>query len=86
MPQAPRHCFRGWLLAAGIMASWHGMAQEESGYRGFYHHLLRPGTHYLPFWRERPEEVRQDRTWRPLGRVGKEGCRRRRQHWLQAAR
>lgn len=57
MPQAlpfPR-------LSAGM--AWHDgmMAQEESGYRGFYHHLLRPGTHYLPFWKERPEEVRQDR-------------------------
>lgn len=29
--------------------------KEESGYRSFYHNMLRPYAHYVPFWRERPQ-------------------------------
>ena len=26
--------------------------KEESGYRAFFHHLIRPHEHYLPVWKE----------------------------------
>ena len=31
--------------------------KEESGYRSFFHRLLRPFVHYVPFWRERPQAL-----------------------------
>ncbi|MEW5314057.1 MAG: hypothetical protein WDW38_005581 [Sanguina aurantia] len=31
--------------------------KEESGYYAFYHRLIRPYQHYLPFWTHGPEEI-----------------------------
>ena len=31
--------------------------KEESGYSTFYYPLLQPYTHYVPFWKEGPEEI-----------------------------
>eukprot|EP00201_Polytomella_parva_P022576 CAMPEP_0175045136 /NCGR_PEP_ID=MMETSP0052_2-20121109/4226_1 /TAXON_ID=51329 ORGANISM="Polytomella parva, Strain SAG 63-3" /NCGR_SAMPLE_ID=MMETSP0052_2 /ASSEMBLY_ACC=CAM_ASM_000194 /LENGTH=535 /DNA_ID=CAMNT_0016308575 /DNA_START=356 /DNA_END=1963 /DNA_ORIENTATION=+ len=31
--------------------------REMSGYDTFFTHLLQPYKHYVPFWRERPEEI-----------------------------
>jgi hypothetical protein len=35
------------LLALGSL-----VIKEESGYQAFYHHLLQPGVHYVPFWKK----------------------------------
>ncbi|KAG1679647.1 hypothetical protein FOA52_006164 [Chlamydomonas sp. UWO 241] len=37
--------------------------KEESGYRAFYHHLLAPYGHYLPFWVEQPEDILDALGW-----------------------
>ena len=37
--------------------------KEESGYRGFYHHLLKPYEHFIPFWKERPEDILEGLAW-----------------------
>ena len=37
--------------------------KEESGYRAYYHHLLQPYKHYLPFWKTRPEEALTQLDW-----------------------
>ncbi|GAX76168.1 hypothetical protein CEUSTIGMA_g3612.t1 [Chlamydomonas eustigma] len=37
--------------------------KEESGYRAFYHHLLEPYEHFIPFWKERPEEILDALKW-----------------------
>ncbi|KAG1677239.1 hypothetical protein FOA52_013438 [Chlamydomonas sp. UWO 241] len=37
--------------------------KEESGYRAFYHHLLKPHVHYVPFWKERPDDALQVLAW-----------------------
>lgn len=37
-------------MAAGLL-----VFREESGYRAFYHRLLRPFVHYVPFWVQRPQ-------------------------------
>ncbi len=28
------------------------VVKEESGYYGYYHHLMKPYTHYVPFWKK----------------------------------
>jgi len=37
--------------------------KEESGYRGFYHHLLEPEVHYLPFWKDRADDILDVLQW-----------------------
>eukprot|EP00955_Chlamydomonas_euryale_P084554 363979-Chlamydomonas_euryale.AAC.5 len=37
--------------------------KEESGYHAFYHHLLKPGEHYVPVWKEGPEDVLEALKW-----------------------
>lgn len=45
-------------MAAGLL-----VFKEESGYRSFYHRMLRPWVHYVPFWRERPQELLDTLAW-----------------------
>lgn len=52
-------------LAQGML-----VFREESGYRSFYHRLLRPFVHYVPFWRARP----QARAHRRLPQSAQWGC------------
>ena len=37
--------------------------KEESGYRGFFHRLLVPFEHYVPYWRHRPQELLDGLVW-----------------------
>ncbi|KAG1671559.1 hypothetical protein FOA52_011281 [Chlamydomonas sp. UWO 241] len=37
--------------------------KEESGYHAFYHHLLKPHVHYLPFWVEQPDDILDVLKW-----------------------
>jgi len=37
--------------------------KEESGFRSFYHRLLVPYQHYVPFWRQRPQELLGALAW-----------------------
>ena len=37
--------------------------KEVSGYRSFYHRLLRPFVHYVPFWKFRPQELATALGW-----------------------
>jgi len=37
--------------------------KEESGYKTFYHHLLKPGVHYVPFWKKQPDEILDALKW-----------------------
>ncbi len=37
--------------------------KEESGYYAFFHHLLRPNEHYVPVWKQRPEDVLEAMEW-----------------------
>ncbi|PNW78714.1 hypothetical protein CHLRE_09g387652v5 [Chlamydomonas reinhardtii] len=37
--------------------------KEESGYRAFFHHLIKPHEHYLPFWKTSPEEAADAINW-----------------------
>ncbi|GFR46627.1 hypothetical protein Agub_g8232 [Astrephomene gubernaculifera] len=37
--------------------------KEESGYYAFFHHLIQPYQHYVPFWKERPEEAETAMQW-----------------------
>ena len=46
------------LLSLGSL-----VLKEESGYRAFYHRLLQPFVHYVPFWRHRPQEALQAVDW-----------------------
>ncbi|KAG2487165.1 hypothetical protein HYH03_014147 [Edaphochlamys debaryana] len=39
------------------------VVKEESGYRAFFHHLLQPYKHYIPFWKKRPEETADALAW-----------------------
>ncbi|PNH05443.1 KDEL motif-containing protein 1 [Tetrabaena socialis] len=39
------------------------VVKEESGYRAFFHHLLQPYQHYVPFWKEFPEEAADVMRW-----------------------
>ena len=42
------HTFRlEQLLVMGSL-----VLKEESGYRAFYHHLIKPYEHYVPVWKE----------------------------------
>ena len=36
---------------------------EQSGYRSFFHRLLRPFQHYVPFWTHRPQELLDALAW-----------------------
>ena len=45
-------------LAMGCLA-----IKEESGYRSFWHRLLRPYVHYVPFWKQRPQELTAALAW-----------------------
>jgi hypothetical protein len=38
-----------------VMALGSLVLKEESGYRSFFHRLLQPFVHYVPFWRHRPQ-------------------------------
>lgn len=40
-------CRLDQLLALGSL-----IFKEESGYYAFYHHLLKPYQHYVPFWKQ----------------------------------
>ena len=37
--------------------------KESSGFRSFYHRLLVPYEHYLPYWRHRPQELLDALAW-----------------------
>jgi hypothetical protein len=37
--------------------------KEMSGYRSFFHRLLRPFVHYVPFWKFRPQELATALGW-----------------------
>ena len=37
--------------------------KEASGYRAFYHRLLKPFQHYVPFWEQRPQELLDALGW-----------------------
>ncbi|GAX81868.1 hypothetical protein CEUSTIGMA_g9296.t1, partial [Chlamydomonas eustigma] len=37
--------------------------KEESGYQAFYHHLMKPHVHYMPVWKEGPEDMLEALTW-----------------------
>ena len=37
--------------------------KESSGFRSFYHRLLAPYEHYVPFWRHRPQELLDALAW-----------------------
>eukprot|EP00798_Chlamydomonas_sp_ICE-L_P008581 gene8581-34018_t len=37
--------------------------KEESGYRGYYHHMLKPYEHYIPFWKRGPEDILEALDW-----------------------
>lgn len=37
--------------------------KEQSGYRAFYHGLLQPHVHYVPFWKQVPEDVLPALEW-----------------------
>ena len=36
---------------------------EQSGYRSFFHRLLKPFQHYIPFWQHRPQELLDALAW-----------------------
>ena len=36
---------------------------EQSGYRSFYHRLMQPFKHYIPFWTHRPQELLDALAW-----------------------
>ena len=42
--------------------------KEESGYRAFFHHLIRPHEHYLPVWKEvsHPDFKHTEKAWLPV--------------------
>jgi len=33
------------------------LLKEESGYKTFYYHLLKPEVHYLPVWKKTPDDI-----------------------------
>ena len=37
--------------------------KEQSGYRSFFHRLLVPFEHYVPYWRHRPQELLDALAW-----------------------
>ena len=37
--------------------------KESSGFRSFYHRLLAPYEHYVPYWRHRPQELLDALAW-----------------------
>ena len=37
--------------------------KEQSGYRSFFHRLLVPYEHYVPYWRHRPQELLDALAW-----------------------
>ena len=52
--------------------------KEESGLRSFYHALLLPFVHYIPFWVQRPQELLWSLAWgrahgRDAARIGAAG-------------
>ncbi|GIL62973.1 hypothetical protein Vafri_17137 [Volvox africanus] len=39
------------------------VVKEESGYEAFFHHIIQPYKHYLPFWKTFPEETKSALLW-----------------------
>ncbi|KAG1677240.1 hypothetical protein FOA52_013439 [Chlamydomonas sp. UWO 241] len=37
--------------------------KEQSGYTSFYHHLLVPHTHFIPVWKQTPDDVLEAIQW-----------------------
>eukprot|EP00798_Chlamydomonas_sp_ICE-L_P023568 gene23568-9092_t len=40
--------------------------KEESGYRTFYYHLIKPYEHYIPFWEKTPDNLFERLEWAKL--------------------
>ena len=58
MPLIAAHTWLPWPLLLAphrleqLMVMGSVVLKEESGYRAFFHHLMKPYEHYIPIWKE----------------------------------